>query len=148
MSMTRRAFVTTAAAAATAGVTRAESFDGPLGFEIYSFRREMKRDGQATLAKIRQLGFHEVEVPEFYGLPPKDFRSALDDAGLKATSFLAQYDRLTGDFSGVVRDAHTLDASWVVFPWIPHKDAFTLDDVHRAAKEMNGWAKQLSAERL
>ena len=145
MLLTRRGFVLASVAAVAA---RAGSFGGPLGFEIYSFRREMKKDVPGTLANIRRLGFHEVEVPEFYGMSAEDFRSALDKAGLRATSFLAQHDRLSGDLSGVKRDAGTLGATWVVFPWIPHNGAFTLADVHGAAKEMNTWASELSSAGL
>ena len=146
ITMTRRTFL--AATAAAAGVARADSFTGPLGLEIYSFRQAMKKEPLVTLANIRRLGFHEVEVPEFYGLPPRDFRSALDDNGLRATSFLAQYDRMSKELTGVIRDAHTLGATWVVFPWIPHNGALTLDDAHRAAKEMNAWARDLASADL
>src|SRR5579885_3562419 len=139
--MTRRTFLAGVAAAA---VARADTFEGPLGFEIYSFRREMKKDIPATLKQIRSLGFHEVEVPEFYRLTAADFRSALDTAGLRATSFLAQYDRMSKDLAGVARDAHTLGAEWVVFPWIPHQSALTLADTERAAQEMNAWARELA----
>jgi len=144
--MTRRNFL--AAAGAASVLARAETFDGPLGFEIYSFRREMKKDIPATLHQIRNLGFHEVEVPEFYGLTAPDFRAALDTANLRATSFLAQYDRMSKDLAGVARDAHTLGAEWVVFPWIPHQGALTLADTRRAAKEMNAWARELAASHL
>lgn len=143
--MTRRTFLAGTAASA---MLRANTFEGPLGFEIYSFRREMKKDIPATLKQIRSLGFHEVEVPEFYGLSAADFRAALDEAGLRATSFLAQYDRMSKDLAGVTRDAHTLGAEWVVFPWIPHQGAFTAADADRAAKEMNAWARDLGAQKL
>lgn len=142
MLVNRRTFLLAAAAAATA---RADSFDGPLGFEIYSFRREMKKDVPGTLSNIRRLGFHEVEVPEFYGLTAPDFRAALDTAGLRATSFLAQHDRLTGDLAGVKRDARALGATWVVYPWIPHNGAFTAADAHGAAGRMNDWGRDLSS---
>jgi sugar phosphate isomerase/epimerase len=143
--MTRRSFL--AAAAATA-MARADSFQGPLGFEVYSFRRQMKKDVAATLQQIRSLGFHEVEAPEFYGLTAAGFRAALDTAGLRATSFLAQYDRMSKDLAGVARDAHTLGAEWVVFPWIPHGKAVTAGDIEHAAQEMNGWARELAASKL
>ena len=143
MLLNRRSFILAGAAAMAA---RADTFDGPLGLEIYSFRREMKKDVPGTLANIRRLGFHEVEVPELYGMPAPDFRAALDTAGLRATAFVAQHDRLAGDLAGVKRDAHALAATWIIYPWIPHTGSFTLADAHGAAGRMNEWARDLSTD--
>jgi sugar phosphate isomerase/epimerase len=146
MSPNRREFLLAGAAASIA--VRADSFEGPLGLELYTFRTQMKKDIPGTLANIRRLGFHEVEVFDLHGLSSGDFRSALDRAGLRATSFLVEHDRLSGDRNGVERDARTLGASWVVLPWIPHNGAFTPGDAQTAAKEMNNWSSDLAASGL
>ena len=142
---TRRAFLGMMGAAVA--LRSGEHFAGPLGLEIYSLRRELKQDLPGTLAKVRQFGFDEVEVPEFYGLDPLDFRRALDRADLRATAMVAQDERLRKDMDSVVRDARTLGVSYVIYPWIPH-DAFGREEVMRASDDMNAWGAKLKAAEL
>ncbi len=101
---------------------------GPLGLEIYSLRRELAKDVPGTLALVRNFGFVEVEVPNFYGLTADAFREQLDRAHLRCTAMVAQHDRLSKDLKGVVADARVVGATYVIYPWIPHQNEFTEAD--------------------
>lgn len=117
---------------------------GPLGLEIYSLRRELAKDIPGTLALVRNFGFDEVEVPNFYGLTASAFRDQMDKAHLRCTAMVAQHDRLSHDLKGVIEDARVLGAAYVIYPWIPHQDnEFTIDDCQRAAANMNVWGRTL-----
>src|SRR6266702_2857173 len=72
-----------------------------MGLEIYSLRREAEKDLPATLALIRKLGFSEVEGGDFYGRSAAEFRKLLAANGLKLTSMMASYDRLSADINSV-----------------------------------------------
>src|SRR5262245_33059952 len=102
--LTRRAFCSTAAAAAALAVlptrrafassaSNAELLRSalrapktyPIGLELYSVRRELARDLPATLRAVSQMGY---QVVEFYApylgwtIPyAKDVRTQLDDLG-------------------------------------------------------------------
>ena len=115
------------------------------GLELYSLRDDMKRDVPGTLKRVRQMGFDHVEAPGLYGLSAASFRRALDDAGLKATAFVAPYDQLKNDLAGVQANLKTLGARWALLPWINHGDKFERADAERAAKDMNSWSKALNA---
>jgi sugar phosphate isomerase/epimerase len=116
-----------------------------VGLELYSLRDDMKRDVPGTLKRVRQMGFDHVEAPGLYGLSAASFRRALDDAGLKATAFVAPYDQLKNDLAGVQANLKTLGARWALLPWINHGDKFERADAERAAKDMNAWSKALNA---
>ena len=142
MNLSRRTLLLGCGALCFAPAARASL--GPLGLEIYSFRRELAKDLAGTLALVRRMGFNEVEVPALYGLTARAFREQLDRAHLKCTAMVAQHDRLTNDLNGVIADAKALGAAYVIYPWVPHQDnGFTRADCQKAATGMNRWGQSL-----
>ena len=124
-------------------------FRQPVGINIYSLRYQAEKDLPATLALIRQLGFQHVEAGDLYGRTPAAFRSLLDSARLRATSFGASYDALSKDASAVAAHARTLGAEFVVCSTIPHSAKhLTLRDAQLAAAHLNKWGETLAAAGL
>ena len=148
MNLARRSLLLTIGASLIAGareksLAALELETAPLELEIYSLRKELSKDIPGTLAFVRQLGFQDVEVPDFNGLRSKQFLEQLDKAGLRCSAMVAQHDRLSQDLQGVISDARILNASYVISPSIPHKNDFTEDDCRRGAVEMKRWGKVL-----
>jgi sugar phosphate isomerase/epimerase len=56
------------------------------GIQLYTVDKELKQDVEGTLTKVRAIGYREVEIAGFANLSPKQFRSALQNAGLKCSS--------------------------------------------------------------
>ena len=111
----------------------------PMGLQIYSLRREAQKDLAAALAMIRKFGFDEVEVSALYGHGAAEFRRLLDNSGLKATSMMAQYEKLAKDISSVADDAHTLGVEYVVASTVPHTHKkMALDDIQRCSRPSGG----------
>ena len=77
----------------------------PVGLELYSFREQFKTDVPGTLAKVRQMGFREVEVAGTYSLSPAAFRQGLDKNGLKAIGMGADFADLETNVPKVIADA-------------------------------------------
>lgn len=146
MDLSRRSLLLGCGASLLVGAPRESP--GPLGLEIYSLRRELAKDIPGTLALVRNFGFKEVEVPNFYGLTASAFRDQLDKADLRCTAMVAQHERLSQDLKGVVEDARMLGASYVLYPWIPHQNDFTEADCRRAAADMNRWGQNLKQSSL
>jgi sugar phosphate isomerase/epimerase len=121
----------------------------PIGLQIYSLRREAQKDLPQTLAMIRKFGFDEVEVSALYGHSAAEFRRLLDNNGLKATSMMAQYDKLMTEMSSVIDDARTLGVEYVVASTVPHiHKKMALDDIQRAAENLNRFGEKLAGSRL
>lgn len=143
----RREFLTTAAAAlATASIpacaTRNERdlanlLDGPVGLQLWSLREYLPDDVPGTLARVRDMGFGEVEGAGLWGQTSAGFRAAMDAASLRCQSAHTGYERLRDDLPGAFAEARALGATWVVCPWIPHDQQVTLDDTMEAADLFN-----------
>ena len=151
---TRRNFLTTVAAgvgaaalrpAWTLAADRAEiktALNGPVGLQLWSLRESLPKDLPGTLAKVRAMGFVEVEGAGLWGQPLAAFRAALDKAGLRCRSAHMGMERLEADLAGALAEAKGLGATDVVCPWIPHDDkGFTRDDALKAAEKFNRFGK-------
>ena len=58
----------------------------PVGLQTYTLGDEPSRDLDATFARIAQIGYRELELPNLYGRKPAEVRQAADRAGLKVSS--------------------------------------------------------------
>ena len=137
-----------ASAAAALPVFGNQKAPGAFGLEIYSLREEARKDLPATLAMIRKLGFKEVEVSELYGRGAAAFRRLLDHAGLRATSMMAEYERLRKDADSVAADARALGAAYVVCSTIPHKKHLTAENITRVTEDFGRWGEKLAGSGL
>jgi sugar phosphate isomerase/epimerase len=111
--------------------------NGPVGVQLWSFRESLPKDLSGTLAKIRALGFRDVEGAGLWKRTAAELRSALDSAGLRCQSAHIQFGRLRDDAQGAFAEAKALGATWVVCPWIDHQKEFTRDDALKSAEVFN-----------
>lgn len=123
--ITRRTFLRTSAAT-IAGASMIESFPSPLwaeplvtypGIQLYTVDKELKADVNGTLKTIHIIGYKEVEGAGFAGLSAKQFRTALDSAGLKCNS-THFFNFGEGDPSAIFDQANTLGVKYVVSSFI------------------------------
>ena len=143
----RRLFLAAAAAALPAAARPA--FRAPVGLALYSLRYQAEKDLPATLALVKELGFHEVEAGDFYGRSPAGFLGLLKAVGLRATSMGAAYDALGKDVDGVAAEARTLGAGYIVCSTIPHSAKhLAARDCPPAADHLNRWGERLAASGL
>jgi sugar phosphate isomerase/epimerase len=118
------------------------ALNGPVGLQLWSLRDSLPKDLTGTLAKVRALGFREVEGAGLWGKTAGELRAALDAAGLRCNSAHMGYERLRDDLSGALAEAKALGATFVVCPFIPHgKEGFTRDDAMKSAEAFNNWGK-------
>ena len=90
----RREFLSTLAVGLTASAMRPawalaadapeikSSLNAPIGLQLYSLREYGPKDLPGTLAKVRAMGFRDVESAGLWNHTLPEFRSALDAAGL------------------------------------------------------------------
>ncbi|KAB7729083.1 TIM barrel protein [Rudanella paleaurantiibacter] len=121
----------------------------PVGVQLYSFRNQFAKDVPGTMAKVREMGFREVELAGTYGLSNAEFKKLLDQNGLKAISTGAAFERLETDVPGIIREAKEFGARYVSCAWIPHPgDSFTQFDADRAVEVFNTAGKLLAQNGL
>ncbi len=124
------------------------TLNGPVGLQLWSLREYLPKDLRGTLAKVRALGFQEVEAAGLWGATLADMRAALDAAGLRCRSAHIGFDRLRDDPPGAIAEAKGLGAVWVVCAWIPHQKAVGREDILKAADVFNNFATAASKEGL
>jgi sugar phosphate isomerase/epimerase len=127
---------------------------GPVGVQLWSLRRDLEHADlptlHGTLARLRGLGVRHVETAGLAGRTPAEFRDALDGADLVCRSMHADYERFTGDVAGLLSEATTLGAAYVVCPWIPHDEAvgFTRDAALQACAVLDAVGRAAAREGL
>lgn len=121
----------------------------PVGLQLYSFRNQFEKDVPGTMAKVREMGFREVELAGTYGLSNADFKKLLDQNGLKAVSMGAGFEQLENDVPKIINDAKAFGVKYVMCAWIPHQgDTFTLNDANVAVEAFNTAGKLLAEHGL
>jgi sugar phosphate isomerase/epimerase len=108
----------------------------------------LPKDLDAMLARVREMGFRDVEAAGLYGRTADAIRAALDRAGLRCPSAHMSYERLRDDRAGAFAEARTLGATCVVCPWIPNENGFTRDVALDAARTFNAIAKDAQGKGL
>lgn len=117
----------------------------PVGLGLYSFRNQFEKDVPGTMAKVKQMGFQEVEVAGTYGLSTADFRKVLDQNNLKASSMGASYEDLDSNVPKVLAEAKALGVKYIACFWIPHAgDVFTIYNADNAIDVLNTAGKLLA----
>lgn len=107
------------------------------GLQLYSLRNEFSKDVPATMAKVREMGFRNVEMTETYGLSFPEFIKLLAVNGLNVVSIGTEFETLEKFPQQVADEARSYGAKFVVVYWIPHEDTFDKQDADRAIKVMN-----------
>jgi sugar phosphate isomerase/epimerase len=142
--MHRRTFLASLGAAALAGacapqrVRAATRGERAVGIQLYTLRREMARDVEATLARVAEIGYREVEFAGYFDLAPAAVRAALARHGLTAPASHVPYDRIARDWPAALEEAAAVGHTHVVIPWLQSRDLRTADDWKRVAEALNG----------
>ena len=107
-----------------------------IGIQLYTVRDKMKEDVEATLARIAQIGYKEVEFAGYFGHPPEHIRDFLGKNGLSAPSAHVAYEN-DDQWKAALAAAKTIGHEYIVMPWIPEERRRTLDDWKKFAQVFN-----------
>jgi sugar phosphate isomerase/epimerase len=132
--MNRRSFVQTVGAA-VAGAPLAPRLMAPtrltrIGLELYSVRDAMKADPEATLAKVKAMGYDDVELLwsfDNFGRTPQQVRATLEREGLGAPSAHIAPEILLKDWDKSVDTARYLGHKFLIVPSLPAETNRSLD---------------------
>ena len=88
-----------------------------VGLQLYTVRDEMQKNVEATLARVAQIGYKEVEFAGFFGRSAQQIADTLKANGLRSPASHVQYDPATWDKT--LADSKAIGNEYVVIPWIP-----------------------------
>lgn len=156
--ITRREFLTAVGALAGAAALPQQAACAPrrperrrlerIGIQLYSVRTEMERDMPATLARLAEIGYREVEFAGYFGRSPAQVRALLEANRLAAPSTHVGYDLLRSGWDKALDDALAAGHAFVTVPWLPEEARRTRDDWRRTADAFNRAAERARARGL
>ncbi len=108
----------------------------PIGLQLYTLRTLMETDVAATLAKVGEIGYREVEFAGYFDQPLENIRRWLGDNGLTAPSAHIRHSDFKDRFDEMLEIAVTLGHENLVLSWLPPEDR-TADRYRSIAELMN-----------
>jgi sugar phosphate isomerase/epimerase len=115
-----------------------------IGIQLYSLRDQFKEDVEGSLKQISDWGITALEGGGTYGLSEEAFKELLAKYNLKVRSVGASYEGLQNDVDGIIANAKSFGAEYVMCAWIPHEgDSFTIGDARKAVEVFNTAGKKL-----
>jgi sugar phosphate isomerase/epimerase len=101
-----------------------------IGLELYSVRDAMKADPEGTLAKIRLMGYDDVELLwsfNNFGRTTEQVRDALKKEGLRAPSAHIAPETLLKDWEKSLETARILGHQYLIVPSLPAETNRSID---------------------
>lgn len=155
-STSRRNFLKASAAAAAAaavGVQRlaARPISKPVGLQLYSVREMLPKDFEGTLKKLSAIGYKEVEAAGYYHKSATEFKSAMDQAGLRCVSTHHPLGDLKPNLQERIDYAKTLGLEFIICSSANvHRDGsekgeMKLDDWRYVADQFNEIGQKVNA---
>ncbi len=111
-----------------------------IGLEVYTVRNELKKDFEGTLAKVREIGYDEIEFGPF---PTPDvsierMQAAVSKTGLRAVSGHVSPQHLEDGLERLIEQARTVGLTDLVCSSLSPEDSHRLEDyrmfAHRLSK--------------
>ena len=120
-----------------------------IGLELYSLRHQLEKDPATAMAKVKAMGFRDVELSGTYGMEFPQLIKLLAENKLNVVSYGADFQRLRDFPQKVADEARAYGARFVVCFWIPHSaDTFKLADAEEAAFILNNAGKVMARNGL
>jgi sugar phosphate isomerase/epimerase len=149
-SVSRRAFLATAAAASLAPAALAAS-RYPIGLELYSCRNTLQNDLEGTVTAVAKMGYQAVEFYSPYfswtAARAKEVRKLLDGLGIKCRSTHNNAEAFTGEGLAKAIELNGIIGSEFVVMASPG-NVKTLDDYKKVAERLNQAGEKFKAAKL
>lgn len=114
-----------------------------VGIQLYSLRDELAKDMDATLKRVKEMGYDYVEFAGFYDKSAEEIKSLLDKHGLVAVSMHQSLDPyLSENAEEFINFVKTLGIKYSAVPWM---DSAVFHDEARYADFLE---KMKKAEKL
>ena len=140
---------TTGAASTTAsageGAAMASGAISPVGVQLYTVRSEMANGVEATLERVAEIGYREVEFAGYYDHSPAEIRAMLERTGLTSPASHVPPNFDEDAWAQTLEDTAEAGHDYAVVAFIPNGMRESLDDWRRTADIMNRAGEQARA---
>lgn len=143
--MNRRSFITAAAATLPmVAKTKTNSFDKPLGVQLYTLRNELPHDPENVIKAVAQIGYKEVEIiqADIPKLMPLIKGNDLTAPSGHFDTGLITGKRTDTTWQDAIEEAKNNGIEFMVMPYLPPDDRGDLDSYRALADKMNRAGEQ------
>ncbi len=133
-----------------------------MGLQLFTIRDAMAEDPSGSLAKVRALGYQDLEIygydaekGTYYGYKALDFKQILKDMQLTASSghydFSSYFDHspeaLKEYVDHCIEGAHAIESRYITWPWLA-PEYRTPENFKRLSEKLNAIGEQVNAAGL
>jgi sugar phosphate isomerase/epimerase len=112
--------------------------------QLYTVRDALKEDYNLVLRRLKEQGWHAVQVSGTHGYTPQQIGSFLRENQLATAGMHVSITELTDDMAGVITQARIFNTRDIVVPYLPQEYQNALG-YQMFKSHMNALAKKLSA---
>jgi sugar phosphate isomerase/epimerase len=134
------------AQAADAGI--GQSFQGPVGLQLYSLREQFKKNVPGTLDEVKNFGIKYAELAGTYDMPPEKFKMELAKRGIEPISGHFPFEKYRDDVESVAKEAEALGLKYAGCAWIPHEGKFNEKTCREAIEVFNKAGEALAKHNI
>lgn len=119
-----------------------------VGIQLYTVRTEMQKDVPATLARLSEIGYREVEFAGYFGRSSAEIRQLLQANRLSAPSTHVPYETIQTNLDKALDDAAEKGHAYVTVPWLGDAHRSSADTWRSVADTFNRAAERAKARGL
>jgi sugar phosphate isomerase/epimerase len=110
-----------------------------IGLQLLTVSAEMKKDWKATLSKVAEIGYRNIEFGDAYGGSVPGFKAFVKESGLVCFAGGAALGEWKKSPEKIIESSLELGKKWLVcyWPWEDSPENKTLDDWKRMAESLN-----------
>ena len=111
----------------------------PISLQLYTLREQSEQDFRAVVDRVAEIGYAGVEPAGLYGLKPAEFRSIVEDNGMRVSSAHIR-DRLddADTVNRVADEMAEMGAPFMVLPFLPPDKFTSPEGIEKMAGVLNG----------
>jgi sugar phosphate isomerase/epimerase len=110
-----------------------------IGLQLLTVSAEMKKDWKATLRKVAEIGYRNIEFGNAYGGSVPEFRAFVKGLGLNCFAGGSAIGEWNKSADAIIESSLELGKKWLMcyWPWEGSTENKTLDDWKRMAESLN-----------
>jgi len=93
----------------------------PIALQLYSVRRDLDKDFEQVIKKVKEYGYDGVELASLHGKEPEYVKKFLSDTGLTPISAHVPLDSMLKDPDGVFGTYAFIGCKYVAVPYLPEE---------------------------
>lgn len=109
-----------------------------IGVQLYTVRDQMALNPEATIAKVAELGYKEIEFAGYFDRTAKQIKNTLDQEGLSAPSTHVDISETQSDkLKALIEYSNIVGHKYIIVPFLPPNFRNSLDKFKMLADQFS-----------